>query len=87
MKIRLESGEDCEALSFDGKLFRFAGPRAFAPGAPLRLVLELSEGSRCLEGRSLGSKLGEDERFEVRLRFVNLRRVLRESLMAGLEDG
>lgn len=86
MKIRLESGEDCEGLSFDGKLFRFAGPRAFAPGAPLRLLVELVDGSRALEGRSLGSKLREDQRYEVRMRFVNLRRELREALVLALGD-
>lgn len=86
MKMRLESGEDCEGLAFDGKLFRFAVSRAFAPGAPLRLRVELADGSRTLEGRSLGSKLREDQRYEVRMRFVNLRREVREALVLGLGE-
>lgn len=83
MKLRLDSSEDAEALSFDGTVLTLRSPRAFAPGAPIRFVAPSEEGERPLEGRALSSKR-IDEHFEVRIRFVNLRRESRELLLRGL---
>jgi len=82
LKIRLDSGEDAEARTFDGALLTLLSPRAFAPGAPIRFVLVLDGGERPFEGRTIGSKRVDEVRFEVRIRFVNLRRADRE-LLAG----
>ena len=84
MKLRLHSGEDVRSIRFDGNLLTLQSPRAYAPGAPIRLELLLDEERRSLEGRTIGSKRIEDGVFEVRLRFVNLRRADRELLARGL---
>ncbi len=44
----------------------------------------LGEAERSFEGRTIGSKRVEDGRFEVRMRFVNLRRADRELLLGEL---
>jgi hypothetical protein len=81
----LDSGEDADGTAFDGTLFTLLSPRAFAPGSPIRFLALLEDGERPLEGRVLGSKRVDDGRFEVRMRFVNLRRSDRENLVAQLE--
>ncbi len=82
MKLRLDSGEDAEACSFDGVVLTVLSPRAFAPGAPIRFSATAGGDARSFEGRTIGSKRVDDAHFEVRLRLVNLRRVDRE-LLAG----
>lgn len=84
MKLRLDSGEEAKAIRFDGSLLTLHGPRAYAPGAPIRFTLVMHERPRPLEGRTIGSKRIEDGVFEVRLRFVNLRRADRELLRQNL---
>jgi hypothetical protein len=86
VKLRLESGEDAEARAFDGGQFTLWSPRAFAPGAPVRFVARFDEGERPLEGRALGSKRIDEHRFEVRVRFVNLRRDDRQRLLKRLDS-
>ncbi len=86
MKLRLDSGEDVRGIRFDGNLLTLQSPRAYAPGAPIRLELLLDEEKRLLEGRTIGSKRVEESVFEVRLRFVNLRRGDRELLVRGFSD-
>ena len=81
MKIRLESGEDAEARAFDGNILTLLSPRAFAPGSPIRFVAILNDEERSFEGRAIASKRVNDGRFEVRMRFVNLRREDREFLL------
>jgi hypothetical protein len=75
----LESGEEGEAMSFDGNTLTLLSRRAFAPGAPIRFS-SFGEVERSFEGRTLGSRRVDDGRFEVRLRLVNLRRADRELL-------
>jgi len=84
VKLRLDSGEEGEALRFEGHLLTFVGPRAFAPGSPIRFEVSAEGGPRSFEGRTIGSKRVEGGRFEVRMRFVNLRRVDRELLVEQL---
>ncbi len=83
MKLRLATGEEGEATAIEGNLLTFLSPRAFAPGAPIRFST-LGEAERSFEGRTIGSKRVEDGRFEVRMRFVNLRREDREVLLREL---
>lgn len=86
MKLRLESGEDADARAFDGSQFTFWSPRAFAPGSPVRFVARFEGGERPLEGRALGSKRVDEQQFEVRVRFVNLRRDDRQRLLEQLDS-
>jgi hypothetical protein len=83
VKLRLATGEEGEATAIEGNLLTFLSPRAFAPGAPIRFST-LGEAERSFEGRTIGSKRVEDGRFEVRMRFVNLRREDREVLLREL---
>ncbi len=84
VKLLLDTGEDAEARTFDGALLTFSSPRAFAPGAPIRFTTTSEGDVRSFEGRALGSKRVDDARFEVRMRFVNLRRDDREFLAERL---
>jgi hypothetical protein len=83
VKLRLATGEEGEAIAIDGNLLTLLSPRAFAPGAPIQFST-LGEAERSFEGRTIGSKRVEDGRFEVRMRFVNLRREDREALQREL---
>lgn len=74
MEIRLEGGEGAKAQTFDGSLLIFRSPRAFAPGAPIRFTVTTGGGARDFEGRAIGSRRIDGAHFEVRMRFVNLRR-------------
>jgi hypothetical protein len=85
MEIRLQSGEDAEARAFDGTLLTLLSPRAFAPGSPVRFTTTIEGEVRNFEGRTIGSKRVDDGRFEVRMRFVNLRRGDRELLIHRLQ--
>ena len=84
MKVRLDDGQEAEARTMDGTVATLLSPRAFAPGSPIRLRVEQDGEERALEGRTIGSKRVHGERYEVRLRFVNLRRRDRELLQAWL---
>jgi len=84
VKVRLESGEDADARHFDGNLLLVSSPRAFAPGSPMRFTATTGDGVRSFEGRAIGSKRVDEARFEVRMRFVNLRREDRELLLCTL---
>lgn len=83
MRLRLGTGEDAEATAIDGNVLTLSSPRAFAPGAPIRFST-VGEMERRFEGRTVASKRVDDGRFEVRLRFVNLRRADREFLRRAL---
>jgi hypothetical protein len=84
MKVRLESGEAARALRIEGNVLTLESPRAFPPGAPIRFSLATEAGERTFEGRTIGSKRTGDDSFDVRLRFVNLRRADRERLLRRL---
>ena len=87
MKIRFESGEEGAARAIDGNVLILHSPRAFAPGSPIRFTVELGDGARAFEGRTIGSRRVDDRGFDVRMRFVNLRRTDREALAARLASG
>ena len=84
MKVCLQGGEEAQATRMDGNVLTLLSPRAFAPGSPIRFSVAVNDDSRSFEGRTIGSKRTEDARFEVRLRFVNLRRADRELLLREL---
>ena len=83
MDVSLDSGEQATTTAFDGRVLSFLSSRAFAPGSPISFWTELSGRTCTLEGRCLGSKRIDANRFEVRMRFVNLRRRDREALVAA----
>jgi hypothetical protein len=84
---RLETGEAAELTSVEGEGALLVAPRAYAPGAPLRLDALLADGELPLEAKCLGSKRRPDGRFDVRIRWINLRRTDRERLAGQLGDG
>jgi len=84
MKVRLQGGEEAEASSFDGRLLTLLSGQAFAPGSPICFEAIFDDGARAFEGRVIGSKRVDEERFETRMRFVNLRREDRERLVREL---
>lgn len=59
-------------------------PRAFAPGAPISFSLDGSGLGHVFEGRTIGSRRLDEGGFEVRMRFVNLRRADRDRLLQAL---
>jgi hypothetical protein len=79
---RTSSGEALSLSGFDGKQFRFVSPRAFAPGQPLNVSVEVGSGF-WLELKSLGSARQADGSFVVRARATTLSRPAREALLAG----
>jgi len=87
MRICLESGEEAEARAIDGNVLTLHSPRAFAPGSPIRFTVELGDGAKSFEGRTIGSRRVDDGGFDVRMRFVNLRRTDREALAARVASG
>lgn len=84
MKLWLESGEEGEAKAIEGNTLTLLSPRAFAPGSPIRFSVVLDDRKRSFEGRTIGSMRVAEGSFEVRLRFVNLRRSDRELLVSRL---
>jgi len=81
VRARARDGELLSLLDFDGKHFRLASGRAFAPGQPLTLEVEL-RGGLTLELKSLGSVRAEGGGFEVRARAATLSRAARDALCA-----
>lgn len=69
------------ALSCGPEVLVFLSPKAFPPGQPLTLTL-FPDGDDAVElqARCIGSKLQQDQRFEVRARLINLNRRAREQL-------
>jgi hypothetical protein len=81
----LPGGGDAEVLRWDGATLVFRSPRAFAPGAPLRLTVRLPDGPCTIELKSGGSRRlcgessgGSAPVYEVRARAINLRRDVRD---------
>lgn len=83
MSVPLKAGEASgEALRFEGGVLHVVLDRAFAPGKPTDLQLTLGGDTLSLRGKSLGSKRREDDRFDVRLRMLSLRKGERAALAA-----
>ncbi len=84
MEVSLPTGECAELLAVEGSIATLRSPRAFAPGSPMRFTAAFEETERCYEGRAIGSKRRADQTFEVRMRFVNLRREDRDALLGAI---
>jgi len=84
VEIELDRGDKAETRSFEGNILTFLSPRAFAPGAPIQFSAVVGDHRRAFEGRSLSSRRTGVDRFEVRMRFVNLSRNDREALLAAI---
>jgi len=86
--LTLSTGEGGSVVSWDGTALVFQSPRAFAPGAPVRLSIALVDGSLHVDLKAIGSRRAEgDTMFEVRARAMNLRRELRQRLDGALGGG
>ena len=81
LRARARTGETLRLVDFDGKHFRLLSERAFAPGQPLVVELELG-GGLSLEFKSIGSVRRAEGTFEVRARASCLSRPAREALDA-----
>jgi hypothetical protein len=79
-------GDRFELLSFDGKLFVLIGERAYAPGNPMPVIVELTP-SITLELKSIGSRVRDDQRYDIRARATTLPKPTRERLVAALQGG
>ena len=87
-------GVSGRVLAYDGKLLVAEGPRAFAPGEPVRIEVGAGfdeaalagSASATLDARCLGSRRLEGGRYALRFRLVSLRRADRELLVALLAD-
>lgn len=79
---RLRAGGEGEAIAWSRDVLHLVLPRAFAPGAPIALTVELEGGALELTGKTLGSKRRDDGRFDVRARLIDLRREDRARLEA-----
>ena len=84
VQATFEDGGDCTLTAFDGKFLSLRCDRAFAPGQPIALLVELAGAPHRIDARSLGSKKNDDGAFDVRVRPVNLRRETREALSEAL---
>lgn len=82
MLAKEKQGHTLELVAFDGKLFTFVSPRAFAPGQPLVVEVELGVG-HTLDLKSIGSKKRDDGSFEVRARASTLTKATREALASA----
>jgi hypothetical protein len=86
LEVGLSSGQSGTLASFDGRVLAVVSPVAFAPGAPVQLTVRWADRppSR-IEGRSMGSRRRPAGDFDVRIRPVNLRRQVREALVAAFD--
>lgn len=80
-KLRVADA-DGELLAVEGEWATIVSVKAFAPGQPLSFDLQDDAGTFGIGGKAQGSKRLEDGRFRVKMRLVNLRRDLRERMLA-----
>lgn len=76
------------AVGSDATLLQFHAPKAFPPGQPLELTLwPDTPQAFTVQARSIGSRLRDDQAFEVRARLVNLAREARAQVLAAFGIG
>lgn len=85
LRVTLEDGQVADLVEVDGERAVLRSPRAFAPGAPLRVALT-SPPPSAVEAKSLGSKRTPEGDFVVKLRLINLTRKNREALIAQMNE-
>ncbi len=86
LRAHTGDGDKLELTSFDGKQFTLVSARAYAPGQPMLLTVELTP-PLTLDLKSIGSKVREDQRFDVRARAMTLPKPTRDRLVAALDGG
>jgi hypothetical protein len=84
LPVRIGADLSAAAVSCSGELLVLLAPKAFPPGQPLELTLFPDEERALpLQARCIGSKLQQDQRFEVRARLINLSRAARTAVAAA----
>jgi hypothetical protein len=74
------AGEHAGTLSAaDGLVLTLRSPKAFPPGQPLQLSLQV-EPPLPLEARTIGSRRLDPTSYELKVRLINVRRSTREAL-------
>jgi hypothetical protein len=86
LRTRTAEGETLELTEFDGKQFALVSNKAYAPGQPLILTVELVPPCM-LELKSLGSRKRDDERFDIKARAMTLAKPTRDRIVAALDGG
>jgi hypothetical protein len=76
---RTQSGDIVQLISYDGRELALASTRAYAPGQPISLQVDVGIGVS-LELKSVGSVKQPDGSFVIRTRHTTLSRHARESL-------
>lgn len=78
---KTRAGETLTLIAFDGKLFQLESERAYAPGTPMQLELELVLGSSVgVELKSIGSVKLPSGKFLIKARAATLTRQAQEGL-------
>lgn len=86
--VQLQDGTAAYATAYQKDTLLLRCARAFPPGKPLSLTVQLQKFPETLvSARCIGSKLQPDGHYEVRLRLTNLRRQTREVLAATFTAG
>ena len=86
MKVEVPGGEG-EVVSLRGEVLALRLSRPFAPGSPVDLRIEADDAAIVrVRGKTVSSRRREDERYDVRLRIVTLRKDDRRRL-ARFESG
>ena len=84
--LSLADGRQGALLGWDGSFLEVRLSVPFAPGAPVRVVLDL-DAPLPVECKSLGSKRDDEGRFVVRLRPMTLPKPSRLALEAWFKRG
>lgn len=77
-----EDGSRGYASGYSKGLLTVVCGRAYPPGRPLSLRLQMADGPVSLSARCIGSRRTSEERFDVRMRLTNLTRAARVALEA-----
>jgi hypothetical protein len=80
LNVSLSGGIHALAVNYRVNTLYLVCAGAYPPGKPLTLRAELGDESLDLQGKSAGSKLRSDGRYDVTLRLVSLRREQRIAL-------
>jgi hypothetical protein len=80
LNVSLNDGTQALAVHYRPNTLRMICVQAYPPGKPLRLQTDAGGETLDLQGKSAGSKLRADGRYDVTLRLVSLRRDQRSAL-------
>ncbi|MBN1655027.1 MAG: hypothetical protein JXA30_14760 [Deltaproteobacteria bacterium] len=80
VRFRVSTGEEGEARAFSDPILTLICERAFPPGRPITMTLYTDRGQLALQAKTIGSRREIEQRYEVRVRMINLRRMERDLL-------